>query len=82
MREGHDLDHEMMEGGVIKIDNKTGSTTGSKAAPVYGQMNEPPGHPRTDSTVLPILMETLQLKKIEFDYGSIIKDLEVDSSPL
>ena len=42
-REGHDLDHEMMEGGVIKIDNKTGSTAGSKAAPVYGQMNEPPG---------------------------------------
>jgi ATP synthase F1 beta subunit len=33
----------MIEGGVIKIDEKTGSTTGSKAALVYGQMNEPPG---------------------------------------
>merc|ERR1711992_289382 len=32
-----------MEGGVIKIDDKTGSTAGSKAALVYGQMNEPPG---------------------------------------
>jgi len=40
-REGNDLYHEMIEGGVIKI---TGSdTTGSKAALVYGQMNEPPG---------------------------------------
>ena len=42
-REGNDLYHEMIEGGVIKIDEKTGSTTGSKAALVYGQMNEPPG---------------------------------------
>jgi F-type H+-transporting ATPase subunit beta len=33
----------MIEGGVIKIDEKTGSTVGSKAALVYGQMNEPPG---------------------------------------
>jgi ATP synthase F1 beta subunit len=33
----------MIEGGVIKIDDKTGSTEGSKAALVYGQMNEPPG---------------------------------------
>merc|ERR1719455_2491 len=33
----------MIEGGVIKIDEKTGSTEGSKAALVYGQMNEPPG---------------------------------------
>ena len=32
-----------MEGGVIKIDEKTGSTAGSKADSVYGQMNEPPG---------------------------------------
>ena len=37
-REGNDLYHEMMESGVIKIDG-----TGSKAALVYGQMNEPPG---------------------------------------
>ena len=36
-REGNDLYHEMMESGVIKIDG------GSKAALVYGQMNEPPG---------------------------------------
>jgi len=42
-REGNDLYHEMIEGGVIKIDEKTGSCEGSKAALVYGQMNEPPG---------------------------------------
>jgi len=37
-REGNDLYHEMMESGVIKVDGE-----GSKAALVYGQMNEPPG---------------------------------------
>ena len=37
-REGNDLYHEMVESGVIKPDG-----TGSKAALVYGQMNEPPG---------------------------------------
>lgn len=37
-REGNDLYHEMIESGVIQI-NKPGS----KAALVYGQMNEPPG---------------------------------------
>ena len=37
-REGNDLYHEMIESGVIKPDRK-----GSKAALVYGQMNEPPG---------------------------------------
>ena len=37
-REGNDLYHEMVESGVIKIDG-----VGSKAALVYGQMNEPPG---------------------------------------
>jgi ATP synthase F1 beta subunit len=42
-REGNDLYYEMIEGGVIKIDKTTGSTEGSKAALVYGQMNEPPG---------------------------------------
>merc|ERR1711988_1504283 len=42
-REGNDLYHEMIQGGVIKIDQATGSTEGSKAALVYGQMNEPPG---------------------------------------
>ena len=42
-REGNDLYHEMIEGGVIKIDEATGATDGSKAALVYGQMNEPPG---------------------------------------
>ncbi|RMD86522.1 MAG: F0F1 ATP synthase subunit beta, partial [Alphaproteobacteria bacterium] len=36
-REGNDLYHEMMESGVIKPDGD------SKAALVYGQMNEPPG---------------------------------------
>mmetsp|Transcript_22005 Transcript_22005/g.31928 ORF Transcript_22005/g.31928 Transcript_22005/m.31928 type:complete len:506 (-) Transcript_22005:178-1695(-) len=40
-REGNDLYHEMIEGGVIKISET--STEGSKAALVYGQMNEPPG---------------------------------------
>merc|ERR1711963_680553 len=38
-REGNDLYHEMMASGVIK-QNKA---SGSKAALVYGQMNEPPG---------------------------------------
>merc|ERR1711884_749666 len=42
-REGNDLYHEMMVSGVIKINADTGSTEGSKAALVYGQMNEPPG---------------------------------------
>merc|ERR1711916_188210 len=37
-REGNDLYHEMIEGGVIKLDSDE-----SKAALVYGQMNEPPG---------------------------------------
>ena len=37
-REGNDLYHEMMESGVIQVDG-----SGSKAALVYGQMNEPPG---------------------------------------
>jgi F-type H+-transporting ATPase subunit beta len=41
-REGNDLYHEMIEGGVNKA-AKDGSTAGSKAALVYGQMNEPPG---------------------------------------
>jgi len=43
-REGNDLYHEMIEGGVIKVDHATGKPIpGSKAALVYGQMNEPPG---------------------------------------
>lgn len=37
-REGNDLYHEMVESGVIKVGEE-----GSKAALVYGQMNEPPG---------------------------------------
>ncbi|WP_420402803.1 F0F1 ATP synthase subunit beta [Nisaea sp.] len=37
-REGNDLYHEMVESGVIQPDGE-----GSKAALVYGQMNEPPG---------------------------------------
>jgi F-type H+-transporting ATPase subunit beta len=41
-REGNDLYHEMIDAGVIKI-NDDGTTTGSKVALVYGQMNEPPG---------------------------------------
>lgn len=37
-REGNDLYHEMIQSGVIKLGSQ-----GSKAALVYGQMNEPPG---------------------------------------
>jgi F-type H+-transporting ATPase subunit beta len=37
-REGNDLYHEMMESGVINAEGP-----GSKAALIYGQMNEPPG---------------------------------------
>eukprot|EP01100_Stratorugosa_tubuloviscum_P011711 TRINITY_DN5296_c0_g4_i1.p1 TRINITY_DN5296_c0_g4~~TRINITY_DN5296_c0_g4_i1.p1 ORF type:complete len:685 (+),score=380.74 TRINITY_DN5296_c0_g4_i1:229-2283(+) len=37
-REGNDLYHEMITSGVIRLDGP-----GSKAALVYGQMNEPPG---------------------------------------
>jgi len=40
-REGNDLYHEMMTSGVIKHEGAPGK--GSKAALVYGQMNEPPG---------------------------------------
>lgn len=36
-REGNDLYHEMQETGVIKLEGE------SKAALIYGQMNEPPG---------------------------------------
>ena len=36
-REGNDLYHEMIEGGVIQLEGQ------SKVALVYGQMNEPPG---------------------------------------
>jgi F-type H+/Na+-transporting ATPase subunit beta len=38
-REGNDLYHEMIDSGVIKIDD----LGASKVALVYGQMNEPPG---------------------------------------
>lgn len=37
-REGNDLYHEMIEGGVISLNDSS-----SKVALVYGQMNEPPG---------------------------------------
>ncbi|MBP0615536.1 F0F1 ATP synthase subunit beta [Jiella mangrovi] len=43
-REGNDLYHEMIESGVNKDPHEhEGSAEGSKAALVYGQMNEPPG---------------------------------------
>ena len=38
-REGNDLYHEMMDSGVIDVNN----LSNSKVALVYGQMNEPPG---------------------------------------
>ncbi|WP_029013793.1 F0F1 ATP synthase subunit beta [Niveispirillum irakense] len=40
-REGNDLYHEMVDSGVIKLNEN--DTAGSKVALVYGQMNEPPG---------------------------------------
>lgn len=40
-REGNDLYNEMIESGVIVLNEN--DTKGSKAALVYGQMNEPPG---------------------------------------
>ena len=43
-REGRDLYDEMIESGVIKInEDGTVNTDDSKVALVYGQMNEPPG---------------------------------------
>src|ERR1700681_3102657 len=39
-REGNDFYHEMIESGVINLDN----ISESKVAMVYGQMNEPPGN--------------------------------------
>ncbi|KAG1651768.1 ATP synthase subunit beta [Nymphon striatum] len=43
-REGNDLYHEMIESGVnVDPSENKGSSAGSKAALVYGQMNEPPG---------------------------------------
>src|SRR5512144_1704497 len=39
-REGNDFYHEMIEAGVVKLDN----LGESKVAMVYGQMNEPPGN--------------------------------------
>jgi F-type H+-transporting ATPase subunit beta len=39
-REGNDFYHEMIEAGVIKLDN----LSESKVAMVFGQMNEPPGN--------------------------------------
>jgi len=40
-REGNDLYHEMVDAGVIRLNES--DTDGSKVALVYGQMNEPPG---------------------------------------
>ena len=42
-REGNDLYHEMIDAGVIKMDEHGHITEGSKVALMYGQMNEPPG---------------------------------------
>merc|ERR1711939_227523 len=42
-REGNDLYHEMIESGVIIQDDGKTNPSKSKAALVYGQMNEPPG---------------------------------------
>src|SRR5487761_149084 len=42
-REGNDLYHEMIEAGVIKMDENHNLIEGSKVALMYGQMNEPPG---------------------------------------
>ncbi len=42
-REGNDLYHEMIDAGVIKMDDNHKIIEGSKVALMYGQMNEPPG---------------------------------------
>jgi F-type H+-transporting ATPase subunit beta len=42
-REGNDLYHEMIDAGVIRMDDNHKIAEGSKVALVYGQMNEPPG---------------------------------------
>src|SRR3978361_841982 len=42
-REGNDLYHEMIDAGVIKMDENHHIMEGSKVALMYGQMNEPPG---------------------------------------
>src|SRR6266702_222530 len=42
-REGNDLYHEMIDAGVIKMDDNHNIVEGSKVALMYGQMNEPPG---------------------------------------
>merc|ERR1712159_788354 len=42
-REGNDLFHEMVESGVIIQDDGKTNPSKSKAALVYGQLNEPPG---------------------------------------
>ena len=42
-REGNDLYHEMIDAGVIKMDDNHRIVEGSKVALMYGQMNEPPG---------------------------------------
>src|SRR6478672_3130186 len=41
-REGNDLYHEMIDAGVIRMENHK-IVEGSKVALMYGQMNEPPG---------------------------------------
>merc|ERR1719502_1716292 len=54
-REGNDLYHEMIESGVIIQDDGKTNPSKSKAALVYGQMNEPPGaRARVAQTGLPI----------------------------
>ena len=64
-REGNDLYHEMIESGVIK---KEGA--GSKAALVYGQMNEPPGaRARVALTGLTEL-NTLEIRKVRTYFSS------------
>src|ERR1700752_3634020 len=42
-REGNDLYHEMIDAGVIRVDEAGNLVEGSKVALMYGQMNEPPG---------------------------------------
>src|ERR1700722_10525181 len=42
-REGNDLYHEMIDAGVIRMDEHHKIIEGSKVALMYGQMNEPPG---------------------------------------
>jgi len=71
-REGNDLYHEMIESGVIKTDGP-----GSKAALVYGQMNEPPGARARVALSGLTLLNILEIKKVKTFFSSLIIYLDL-----